>query len=130
MRPILIALLISTTLACDESLTGPSVPLNQEFVLAPGGATNVADISVRFVRVANDSRCPADAFCVTGGDAQIEIVVTSSRGSQGYDLHTGDMRPVQHGDFTIHLVNVDPYPFSSRTIQPDEYRVTLRVTKT
>jgi hypothetical protein len=130
MRVTLLAVLIFAAVACDESVTGPSVPLNQEFVLAPGASTIVTDISVRFVRVANDSRCPADVLCVTGGDAQVQIVVTSSRGSQDYDLHTGDMRPVHHDTFTIHLVNVEPYPFSSRTIQPDEYRVTFRVTKT
>jgi hypothetical protein len=39
------------------------------------------------------------------------------------------MRPVQHDDFTISLVQVAPYPFSARPIQPDEYRVTLKVTR-
>jgi hypothetical protein len=39
------------------------------------------------------------------------------------------MRPVKHGDLTIELVQLSPYPFSSRTIQPDEYRATLRVTR-
>jgi hypothetical protein len=130
MRPLFLAMLLSATLACDESVSGPTVPLDREFVLAPGESAVVADISLRFLQVANDSRCPADAVCVTGGDAQVQIAVTSARGSRDYDLHTGDMKPVQHDDLTIHLVNVQPYPFSSRTIQPADYRVTLRVTKT
>jgi hypothetical protein len=34
-----------------------------------------------------------------------------------------------HEGFTIALVNLTPYPFSSKTILPDEYRATLRVTR-
>jgi hypothetical protein len=129
MRPLLLTVCVVAGAGCDESITGPSVPLDQAFVLAPGDATVVRDISIRFVGVTNDSRCPADALCVTGGDAQVQIVVTSSQQTRDYELHTGDMKPVQHGDLTIHLVSVEPYPFSSRTIQPGEYRVTLRVSK-
>jgi hypothetical protein len=39
------------------------------------------------------------------------------------------MQPVRHDEFTIALVQVAPYPFSTRMIQPDEYRATLRVTR-
>ena len=45
------------------------------------------------------------------------------------ELHTGDMQPVRHDELTIHLVQLAPYPFSSRPFTPDEYRVTLRVTR-
>ena len=46
-----------------------------------------------------------------------------------YPLHTGDMKPVTHEDLTIALVELSPYPFSSRPIQPGDYRATLRVTR-
>jgi hypothetical protein len=131
MRRALLASLVLLLAGCDENpLTGPSAPLDTEFLLAPGESRVVEDIAVRFVRVANDSRCPADAVCVLGGDAQVQIVVFSTGRNQNYDLHTGDMKPVTHEGYTIHLVKVEPYPFSASTIQPDEYRVTLRVTKT
>jgi hypothetical protein len=42
-------------------------------------------------------------------------------------MRTGDMQPVFHDGFTIALVQVAPYPFSARTIEPGDYRVTLRV---
>jgi hypothetical protein len=126
---MLLALLLLTLAACDESLTGPTVPIDSEFVLAPGESSLVEDVSIRFVRVATDSRCPADVVCVWAGDAQVQIVVTSRRSTKEYDLHTSDMKPVVHEDYTIHLVKVEPYPFTSRTIAPEEYRVTLKVTK-
>jgi hypothetical protein len=46
-----------------------------------------------------------------------------------YELHTGNMEPVRHGDLTIGLVALFPYPFGSGTIPPEDYRATLRVTR-
>ena len=39
------------------------------------------------------------------------------------------MRPVQHDGRTITLLQVAPYPFSTRPIQPQDYRVTLKVSR-
>lgn len=114
---------------CDESLTGPTVPLDTEFVLAPGSSAFVegAAMAIRFNGVTGDSRCPADAVCVQGGDAIVSLTVTSSRGTREVELHTGSMAPVQHDGVTISLVQLSPYPFSSGPIAPGDYRVTLKV---
>ena len=122
-------LLLAT--ACDEkSPVGPTVPLNQQFTLAPGEAASVESTSMRveFLRVSGDSRCPADAICIQGGDALVEVRV-SNGSSADYELHTGDQSraSITHGGFSIDLVQLQPYPFSSRTIEPNEYRATLTV---
>ena len=129
---IVLAFALFALVACDESPTAPTVGLNQEFVLAPGEMAKVADtgLNIRFSGVQGDSRCPADAFCILGGDALVRIEVLSfGGGRREHDLHTGDLRPVVHEGVTIALVKLEPYPFSSRTIQPNEYRATLRVTR-
>jgi hypothetical protein len=48
-----------------------------------------------------------------------------------YELHTGDSSraTVMHNQLRIGLVELQPYPFSSRTIAPGEYRATLTVTR-
>jgi len=117
--------------ACDESFTGPTHPLDRRFTLAPGELTGIerAGIRVQFNGVEGDSRCPADVVCVWGGDALVRISVISSGGLSDYDLHTGDMQPVRHGDLTITLEELAPYPFSSQTIDPGDYRATLRVSR-
>lgn len=127
----LCCLLLAT--ACDEnSPTGPSVPLNQQFTLAPGEIATVQDTSMRiqFVAVRGDSRCPADAICIWGGDAMVQIRVSDGSISE-YELHTGDqsLSAVTHRGFRIALVQVQPYPFSSRTIEPHDYRATFTVTR-
>jgi hypothetical protein len=92
---------------------------------------DVASLTVRFNAVSGDSRCPADAICVLGGSAAVHITASSSNGggTRDYELHTGDMRPVVHNRVTIALVQLSPYPFSARPIQPAEYRATLKVSQ-
>jgi hypothetical protein len=108
------------------------VPLNQQFALAPGEVAPIQDTSLRvqFLRVSGDSRCPADAVCIQGGDALVHIRAIDGRSFE-YELHTGDesRAAVTHAGFRIELINLQPYPFSSRTIQPDEYRATLRLSR-
>lgn len=131
MRLLLLWFCLLAVTACDESLTGPSTPLNTDFVLAPGQSVPIesASLTVTFNGVTGDSRCPADAFCILGGSADVHVTATTDGKATAYVLETGDMRPVQHGDLTIALVELSPYPFSSRTIAPEDYRVTLRVTR-
>jgi hypothetical protein len=124
-----LGLTLVTAIACKES--GPTSPtqLDQQIVLAPGQTMPVGELRVRFERVRGDSRCPADALCITGGDAVVQITVLDAGASREYELHTGDMKPVTHGATTIALVQLVPYPFSARPIEPDEYRATLRLTR-
>jgi hypothetical protein len=56
-------------------------------------------------------------------------ITVASFSSRGYDLLTGDMQPAVHGGLTIALVELLPYPFSARTIAPEAYRATLKVTR-
>jgi hypothetical protein len=59
----------------------------------------------------------------------VKIEVIPTRGDrQSYVLHTGDLRPVTHGDLTIGLVELSPYPFASRPIDPADYRAKLGIT--
>jgi hypothetical protein len=124
----LVCLLLSS---CGGTME-PTVPLNQEFTLAAGenAAIENTSVAVRFVGVDGDSRCPADAVCIQGGDALVKIDVLTGGHADAYVLHTGDLKPVTHNDLTIALVSLTPYPFSSRSIDPADYRVTLRVSST
>lgn len=124
--------LLLTTACAEKSPTAPTVPLNQQFELAPGQSASVQDtaLTVTFLRVTGDSRCPADAFCIQGGDAVVWVRATTGTSGE-YELHTGDQSraAVVHGEFRIALDQLQPYPFSSRTIEPGEYRATLTVTR-
>jgi hypothetical protein len=131
MRAVFVLYCLILMTGCDEAQTAPTSRLDSEFTLAPGDARRIEDasITVRFVGVSGDSRCPADAICVHGGSASVNITVTSGLSSQAHELRTGDLEPVVHNGVTIALVQLSPYPFSARTIAPGEYRATLKATR-
>jgi len=129
---VLFAVLLATS--CGATPTGPSVPLKQQFTLAPSEAAVIADegVIVQFVQVSGDSRCPADALCIQGGDAVVVIRASDGRAAATtYELHTGDSSraTARHRNLQIELVELQPYPFSSQPFTPDKYRATLRVTR-
>ena len=134
MRPLLVVLCLLAVTACDEqNPVGPTVEVNERFTLAPGEVATVrdVDVNVQFVYVTGDSRCPADALCIQGGDALVHIRVLDRGAISAYELHTGDSSraTVTHNQLRIALVELQPYPFSSRTIAPGEYRATLTVSR-
>jgi hypothetical protein len=117
--------------ACLESTTGPTVPLDASVTLKPGERVSLEGTSLRvtFVRVDGDSRCPADAVCIQGGDAIVRVAVRDDGRDRDVELHTGNLQPVRSGDYTFTLEQLQPYPFSSKAIDPGDYRATLRVTR-
>lgn len=126
-----LALAVALGLAACDSPTTPSVPVDQRFTMAPGDMVEVTDTSlrVRFDGVANDSRCPIDAVCIQGGDAEVRLSAVNGGTPQLLSLHTGSMAPVTFDGFTFTLVELTPYPFSSQPFPPSDYRATLRITR-
>jgi hypothetical protein len=136
MRPAFLLICLLCVTGCDEnSPIGPTPSLNERFTLAPGEVARIGDVDLRleFVRVSGDSRCPADAVCIQGGDAIVQLRASDDDGGDStlLGLHTGDASQASavYRQARITLVELQPYPFSSRTIAPDEYRATLRVTR-
>jgi hypothetical protein len=128
MRPFLLALCLLAATACSGNSPSGPTPVDREVVLAPGQTAEFdSGLSVRFVSVIGDSRCPIDAVCITGGDAIVRIHVAAGTGRGDRDLHTGDMQPITFDDVEVRLVELTPYPFSGRETPQRDYRATLRV---
>ena len=129
LAALLFCLLAAT--ACDESPTGPTVSIDARFTLAPGETASIEGrgVRLRFEGVSGDSRCPIDAICIQGGDAVVKVQASGDGGSLSLELHTGDASraSVTYGSVKVTLVDLQPYPFSSRTIAPGDYRATLVV---
>jgi hypothetical protein len=126
-RVLLVSILL---LAGCDSISGPTSSFSREATVPVGRTVSIVeDVAVRFVEVTGDSRCPADALCIQGGDAIVKLRVMVDGRQRDVELHTGNTRPVSSQGLTIELLQLMPYPFSSRPIQPDDYEATIRVTR-
>ena len=130
MPRVLIAVLLTT--GCSGNPAAPVVSTGREFQVRAGESASIqgTNLGLRFESVASDSRCPADAVCVTMGDAVAVFSATQGgRAAQRLSLHTqpGEGQQGRVGDWALTLVRLDPYPYVSRPIQRSDYEATLRV---
>ena len=89
---------LTMAIACS-SPSGPTARLDENFVLAPGDSARVSgtDVSIRFIGVQSDSRCPADAVCIQGGDAIVRVEVLPSTGG-AHDVPISIQRTANRSD--------------------------------
>ncbi len=114
-------------LAVDER-----VAAGQDITLAPGEAVVVAPgaLSLTFVSVANESRCPVNATiqCVWGGTAAVALLATSPEGKRTLTIETQpgkDTIPIDR--YQVQLVKLDPMPTTLDPIPQARYRATIRL---
>jgi hypothetical protein len=89
-----------------------------------------AKLSVRFVELVEDSRCPTDTNCVWAGNAKIKIRVTGHGRSHDFTLDTnGQNQAVVTEGYSIKLVGLTPSPRSNVRINRNGYVATFEATK-
>jgi hypothetical protein len=115
--------------ACDDDPTGPKP--GESFTLEVGEKATLDAIhtSVRFLTVAEDSRCPSQAQCVWAGDGAVLLEIAPARSDAAEDtLHTNpESGPgaVVLAGYELTLLRLDPYPETPGDIAPNAYRATL-----
>ena len=126
-RGFLVLCLLSATACLGRSPAAPTA-IDRTVVLAPGQTVHLAtDVTVGFVAVLGDSRCPINAICVWAGDATVRVTVSSSRTSGERDLNTATKTPLRFEDLDLSVVELQPYPFAGHPTEPGDYRATLHV---
>ncbi|HQX82092.1 MAG TPA: hypothetical protein PKW63_10065 [Vicinamibacterales bacterium] len=116
--------------AACSSPTNPSEP--GVMTLAPGESGSARGLTVTFLGVTSDSRCPGDATCVTAGDASVSLETSWLGTRRAFELQLNNPanRSATHGNNTITFSALAPYPFASRgNILPADYRATFGVTR-
>ena len=85
------------------------------------------DNSLKFkITEINDSRCPTDVDCIWAGKADVKIKVESPV-SETFVLSTLDDKIDTVGNYSFELIDVSPYPVSTKQIKINEYKVTLNI---
>ena len=129
-KVILVAFVLPTIMgACDDEPTGPNP--GESFTLGVGERVTLDAVhtTVRFLAVAEDSRCPSQAQCVWAGDGAVVLEIASADGDAAEDtLHTNpESGPgaLALAGYELTLLRLNPYPDTPGEIGPDEYTATL-----
>ena len=119
----------SSSTGLDAELRG--VPNDTVITLRLGQELRAPDIvmTIAFLAVRNDSRCPVDVVCVWQGNAEVEVGVALGMGPTApYVLNTGlDPRAVALGTYQLTVADLRPASVSYRGIPQDQYVATLRL---
>jgi len=87
-------------------------------------------ITIAFLGVDSDSRCPFGADCIWAGDAAVRLNVSSRNSQQQFILHT-TLSPDSFisDNYTIKLDSLKPYPKIGIQIKPEDYIAWLKIKK-
>ena len=122
-----LALTFISFISCDNEPIPDSFSFGLENDFKINGEYHSADNSVHFkITEINDSRCPSDVVCVWEGKADVKIKVESPV-SGSITLSTYDNPIDTVGNFSFEIIDVFPYPISTKTIQLEDYNVTLKI---
>ena len=128
LSTIVFSTILAASLAACSSPTAPTDPT--VVTMAPGQSTSVGALSVKFLGVTIDTRCPANALCIQAGDAYVALEASTLLGARDFELQllNPTKKGTTHGSYSIELQEVSPYPFGE-PIKPADYRVKLRIAK-
>jgi len=133
---LLAAILILLISGCVKQTPKDEITadLNKQFQLKINQTAFIEseDIEVKFLDVKEDSRCPSDVVCVWAGrvavllntsirDQASSITLVKGPGSEDIEYFDG---------YSIRLISVEPYPATTKRIQPSDYTATFIVSKT
>ena len=91
-------------------------------------------VTLRFLEVVEDSRCPTGLSCVWAGRAIVKVEVTSKGKKEEKTLIFGEVMPGEEKnttlytspDFTINGITLNPYPDADNASEETEYVLLVR----
>jgi hypothetical protein len=133
------ALAVSACTTANTGITasGPSasdvIAVDRDFDLKPGQTARVdgTAITVSFVGVPEDSRCPVDVQCVWAGNGAVSLVVTDETGARSTVILNTTLSPrsARVSGYEINFAGLKPEPKQGSPIPLANYVATLRVTR-
>lgn len=86
-------------------------------------------LTVTFIGVSSDSRCPAAAICITSGEATLQFAfyANSRSANNVLQVYDPDKKRTVYEGFSVEVQTLAPYPITFNSIKPEDYRVTVKV---
>jgi hypothetical protein len=130
---IILVILSLALLIAPACSSRQEVALGQEFQLSPGGEAAITgeSLSIKFIKVTEDSRCPIGATCVWEGRAVCLVEITQNGEATEYsftEMGSNEQAEQTCAGYSF-TFNVTPYPELDKEIHDGNYRLILKVTR-
>lgn len=118
-----------TTYAVESLEAAPENSTTRESVsIGVGEKGSVGDVTITLNELIADNRCPVDVECIEGGAITTNVTFASGETEKTLNMPSDEV-PQEFAGHQISIENVEPATRSTVTIQPNDYRVTFRVSK-
>jgi hypothetical protein len=141
---VLTAAMLLAACSSNESAATPTftpVPqvstqasLEETISLSPGQSAEITGENLEFAfhRVFSDSRCPTGTQCVMDGTALVVMQLVGQDIESGRIetlISPGGTADILIGDYTLHLLTLEPDPPSANGVDASDYQITFNVSK-
>ncbi len=125
---VILAGSLAAALGCGGITTVSQLPATVSVRFGQEFRVEEPNLTIQFVEVVQDSRCPVAVNCVQPGSATLRFSI--SRGDGGVlPLHLAtDQPPAVSEGISFRLVNLEPLPRVGTVIDPRDYQATLELT--
>ncbi len=117
MKNSLLAIIIlfsSFAFGQDDAAETPKIAIK----VSKGETVVIKGVSIKFVEVVEDSRCPTGVDCIWAGRAKVKVTVTTNAKTEEKILIFGEVRPGEEestnlyssSQFAINGLKLTPYP--------------------
>ena len=102
--------------------------LTKSLALKVGESSQVEDLTIKLVKITEDSRCPVDVQCIQAGTVgvQLELSLGTSKDTATFTEAQGEYA---YKNYFLKIVDVKPEKNSKQTVATKDYVVTFSVTK-
>lgn len=122
-----------TACSSTEQFSNESQEKYELFELPLNQSLKSKNLSIEFMQLLGDSRCPVDTKCFWKGNAQAIFLVSSNQSAQTVSLNTlGDNEYPNSAyldGYQITLKDIKPYPATNVKIDPNKYLAFLDIEK-
>ncbi len=126
---LFVALVMVSFISCNKEADIEPFSFGMENGFKINEEYSSTDNSLKFlITEINDSRCPSDVVCIWAGKADVKIDVLSPATGK-IEVNTFNNLTDTLGNYSFTLIDVFPYPISTKTIRLEDYIVTLKIGK-
>jgi hypothetical protein len=127
------AIAIFPSTGCSNNQAAVMVGLGETFTIGVGQSARITeeDMTVTFNGVIGDSRCPQNVTCVWEGVASSNITIVYQSKDYTVVLNSPGLTGQAKENFINYTLtySLNPYPREGEEISPEDYRLTLTLTR-